>query len=259
MKVVILAGGYGTRLSEETGLRPKPMVEIGGRPILWHIMKLYSHWGHNDFLVLTGYLSHVIKDFFINYYTRYSDITVDMAANSVEIHRHRSEPWKVTMLYTGQDTMTGGRLLRAKDFLGGERFMLTYGDGVSDVTMPELIDSHEKAGACVTLTAVHPAGRFGALDIEAGGRVASFEEKPEGDGAWINGGFFVMEPAVFDYLQEGSETVLERAPLENLAKEGRLNAYKHAGFWKAMDTLKDKNDLTALWTQGKAPWALWLP
>jgi glucose-1-phosphate cytidylyltransferase len=258
MKVVILAGGYGTRLSEETGLRPKPMVEIGGRPILWHIMKIYSHWGFNDFLVLTGYLSHNIKDFFINYYTRYSDITVDMAANSVEIHRHRSEPWKVTMLYTGQDTMTGGRLLKAKDFLGGERFMLTYGDGVSDVNIPELIRNHEKTGACATLTSVRPAGRFGALAIEADGRVASFEEKPEGDGAWINGGFFVMEPEVFEYLQDGDKTILERAPLENLARDGRLNAYKHAGFWKAMDTLKDKNDLTALWTQGKAPWALWL-
>jgi glucose-1-phosphate cytidylyltransferase len=259
MKVVILAGGYGTRLSEETGLRPKPMVEIGGRPILWHIMKTYSYWGFNDFLILTGYLSHIIKDFFINYYTRYSDITVDMEANSVEIHRHRSEPWKVTMLYTGQDAMTGGRLLKAKDFLGSERFMLTYGDGVSDVTIPELINNHEKTGACVTLTSVRPAGRFGALSIEANGRIASFEEKPEGDGAWINGGFFVMEPEVFDYLQDGDQTILERAPLETLAREGRLNAYKHSGFWKAMDTLKDKNDLTALWTQGKAPWALWLP
>jgi glucose-1-phosphate cytidylyltransferase len=258
MKVVILAGGYGTRLSEETGLRPKPMVEIGGRPILWHIMKTYSYWGFNDFLILTGYMSHVIKDFFINYYARYSDITVDMAANSVEIHRHRSEPWKVTMLYTGQDTMTGGRLSKAKSFLEGERFMLTYGDGVSDVNIPELIKNHEKAGKCVTLTSVRPAGRFGALDIEADGGVASFKEKPDGDGAWINGGFFVMEPAVFDYLRDGDKTVLERSPLENLAKDGRLNAYKHTGFWRAMDTLKDKNDLTALWTAGKAPWALWL-
>jgi glucose-1-phosphate cytidylyltransferase len=258
MKVVILAGGYGTRLSDETGLRPKPMVEIGGRPILWHIMKTYSYWGFNDFLVLTGYLSHIIKDFFINYYTRYSDITVDMAANSVEIHQHRSEPWKVTMLYTGQDTMTGGRLSKAKGFLGGERFMLTYGDGVSDVNILELIKNHEKAGVCVTLTSVRPAGRFGALSIETDGRISSFKEKPDGDGAWINGGFFVMEPQVFEYLTEGDETILERAPLERLAGEGNLNAFKHTGFWKAMDTLKDKNDLTALWTQGKAPWALWL-
>jgi glucose-1-phosphate cytidylyltransferase len=258
MKVVILAGGYGTRLSEETGLRPKPMVEIGGRPILWHIMKTYSYWGFNDFLILTGYLSHVIKDFFINYYTRYSDITVDMAANSVEIHRHRSEPWKVTMLYTGQDAMTGGRLSKAEKFLNGERFMFTYGDGVSDVNIPELITNHEKAGKHVTLTSVRPAGRFGALDIEADGRIVSFKEKPDGDGAWINGGFFVMEPEVFNYLGEGDAVVLERDPLERLAAEGNLNAFKHYGFWRAMDTLKDKNDLTALWTAGKAPWALWL-
>jgi glucose-1-phosphate cytidylyltransferase len=234
------------------------MVEIGGRPILWHIMKTYSHWGFNEFLVLTGYLSHVIKDFFINYYTRYSDIMVDMAANSVEVHRHRSEPWKVTMLYTGQDTMTGGRLLRAKEYLGNERFMLTYGDGVSDVSVPDLIKSHEASGAAATLTSVRPAGKFGALGIEADGRVASFMEKPEGDGAWINGGFFVMEPEVFDYLADGDATILERDPLERLAAAGKLRAYKHYGFWRAMDTLKDKNDLTALWTQGKAPWALWL-
>jgi glucose-1-phosphate cytidylyltransferase len=258
MKVVILAGGYGTRLSEETDLRPKPMVEIGGRPILWHIMKTYSYWGVNEFVVLTGYKSHLIKDYFINYYTRYSDITVDMAANSVEIHQHRNEPWKVTMLYTGQDTMTGGRLLAAKEFLAGERFFLTYGDGVSDVNIPELLDVHIKSGKTVTLTSVQPTGKFGALEIESDNRISSFLEKPAGDGAWINGGFFVMEPEVFDYLKDGGETVLERAPLENLAKDGQLNAYKHIGFWKAMDTLKDKNDLTALWTQGKAPWALWL-
>jgi glucose-1-phosphate cytidylyltransferase len=258
MKVVILAGGYGTRLSEETGLRPKPMVEIGGRPILWHIMKIYSYWGFNDFLILTGYLSHIIKDFFINYYTRYSDITVDMAANSVEIHRHRSEPWKVTMLYTGQDTMTGGRLLKAKDFLGGNRFMLTYGDGVSDVNIPELIKSHEKAGRYVTLTSVRPVGRFGTLTIDDDSHVTSFKEKPDGDGTWINGGFFVMEPQIFEYLTEGDATILERDPLERLSMAGNLNAFKHTGFWRAMDTLKDKNDLTALWTQGKAPWALWV-
>jgi glucose-1-phosphate cytidylyltransferase len=258
MKVAILAGGYGTRLSEETDLRPKPMVEIGGRPILWHIMKTYSFWGFNEFVVLTGYKSHVIKDYFINYYTRYSDITVDMAANSVEIHQHRNEPWKVTMLYTGQDTMTGGRLLGAKKFLAGEQFMLTYGDGVSDVNIPALLDFHIKNRKTVTLTAVQPTGKFGALEIESDNRINSFLEKPAGDGAWINGGFFVMEPAVFDYLKDGDKTILERAPLENLAEDGQLNAYKHTGFWKAMDTLKDKNDLTALWTQGKAPWALWL-
>jgi glucose-1-phosphate cytidylyltransferase len=258
VKVVILAGGFGTRLSEETNLIPKPMVEIGGRPILWHIMKIYSSWGFNEFVVLTGYKSHVIKDYFINYYTRYSDITVDMANNVVELHKQRSEPWKVTMLYTGPDTMTGGRLLRAQDFIGGERFMLTYGDGVSDVNIHELIKWHEKSGKCVTLTSVRPAGRFGALDITDNGNVRSFKEKPDGDGAWINGGFFVMEPGVFNYLTDGDATILERGPLERLAKEGQLNAYKHSGFWRAMDTLKDKNELTAMWKEGNARWALWL-
>jgi glucose-1-phosphate cytidylyltransferase len=258
MKVVILAGGYGTRLSEETVLLPKPMVEIGGKPILWHIMKIYSHWGFNEFIILTGYKSHVIKEYFINYYTRYSDITVDMEKNSVQIHNHRNEPWKVTMLFTGADTMTGGRLLKAKDFIGHGRFMLSYGDGVSDVNIPELIKCHEKSGKCVTLTSVRPAGRFGALAIDDNGAITSFMEKPEGDGAWINGGFFVMESAVFDYLTQEDATVLERKPFEQLAVGGQLNAYKHCGFWRPMDTLKDKNDLTALWTAGKAPWALWL-
>jgi glucose-1-phosphate cytidylyltransferase len=257
MKVVILAGGYGTRLSEETDLRPKPMVEIGGRPILWHIMKLYSYWGFNEFVVLTGYKSHVIKEYFINYYTRYSDITVDMENNAVEIHTHRNEPWKVTMLYTGKDTMTGGRLLEARNFIGNERFMLTYGDGVGNINIPELIKSHEAAGKYVTLTAVLPAGRFGALVIDGNGAVSAFKEKPGGDGAWINGGFFVMEPPIFDYLTEGPATVLERQPLEKLAENGQLNAYKHGGFWKAMDTLNDKNELTNLWVSGKALWKLW--
>ena len=258
MKVVILAGGMGTRLSEETNLLPKPMVEIGGRPILWHIMKIYSYWGFNEFVILTGYKSHVIKEYFINYYNRYSDITVDMAQNSVEIHNHRTELWKVTMLYTGKNTQTGGRLLAARDFIKNERFMLTYGDGVSTVNIPELIKSHEYAGKCVTLTAVRPFGRFGALDINNDGIVAFFKEKPEGDGTWINGGFFVMEPNVFDYLNDGENTILERNPLESLANEGRLNAYKHPGFWRAMDTLKDKNELTDTWVKGTAPWALWL-
>jgi glucose-1-phosphate cytidylyltransferase len=258
MKVVILAGGFGTRLSEETGLRPKPMVEIGGRPILWHIMKTYSYWGFNEFVVLTGYLSHVIKDYFLNYYTRYSDITVDMETNTVEVHQHRNEPWKVTMLYTGPDTMTGGRLLRAREFLGNERFMLTYGDGVSDVNIPALLASHEAAGKSVTVTAIQPVGKFGSLDIDGGNLVRSFMEKPEDGGTWINGGFFVMEPDIFRYLDHGDQTILERSPLERLAGEGQLNAYKHTGFWTAMDTLNDKNILTGLWTKGEAPWALWL-
>ena len=254
MKTVILAGGLGTRLSEETGLRPKPMVEIGGRPIIWHIMKIYSYWGFNDFVVLTGHMSHKIKDYFLNYYTRYSDITIDMSTNSVEIHNHRNEPWKVTMLYTGADTMTGGRLLRARDFLGGERFMLTYGDGVADINIPELLATHEKSGMRATLTSVRSAGRFGALSI-AGNAVRSFNEK--GDTAWINGGFFVMEPEIFSYLHDDS-TVLEETPLATLAAEGNLAAHHHHGFWKAMDTLKEKNDLTNMWLSKKAPWALWL-
>jgi glucose-1-phosphate cytidylyltransferase len=258
MKAVILAGGYGTRLSEETELRPKPMVEIGGRPILWHIMKIYSYWGFNEFVILTGYKSHVIKDYFLNYYTRYSDITVDMANNAVEIHNHRNEPWRVTMLYTGQDTMTGGRLLRAKEFLNDEPFMLTYGDGVSDINIAELIASHKKANKTVTVTSVQPQGKFGALSLGNDGAVLSFSEKPKGDGSWINGGFFVMESDIFKYIRNGDETVLEREPMEMLASDGQLHAYKHAGFWRSMDTLKDKNDLTALWMSGKAPWALWM-
>ena len=258
MKVVVLAGGFGTRMSEETELRPKPMIEIGGRPILWHIMKIYSYWGFNNFVILTGYKSHVIKEYFINYYTRYSDITVDMTNNSVKIHNTRNEPWKVTMLYTGPETMTGGRLLRAKDYLGSKRFMLTYGDGVGDVNIPKLIKCHEKAGKIVTLTSVQPAGRFGSIEINKSGAVASFKEKPDGDGAWINGGFFVMEPGVFDYLTDGDETVLERKALESLAENEQLNAYKHNGFWRPMDTLRDKHELTNLWTKGTAPWALWL-
>ncbi len=257
MKVVILAGGLGTRLAEETDVRPKPMVEIGGRPVLWHIMKIYSYWGFNEFVVLTGYKSHMIKDYFINYYTRYSDITVDMANNSVEIHNHRNEQWKVSMLYTGPDTMTGGRLLRARDFIGNERFMLTYGDGVSDVNIPKVLQQHEKMGKIGTLTSVQQGGKFGVLSIDNDGCISSFAEKPKDDSSWINGGFFVFEPKIFDYLKNGDATILERDPLENLAKDNQLCAYKHDGFWKAMDTLSDKIQLTNMWTGGYAPWALW--
>jgi len=257
MKVVILAGGLGTRLSEETDLKPKPMVEIGGRPILWHIMKNYSYWGFNDFVILTGYKSHVIKDYFINYYARYSDITVDMANNSVEIHQHRNEPWKVTMLYTGQDTMTGGRIKKAQDYIGNERFMLTYGDGVSNVNIPELIKSHEQSKKLATMTAVQLSGRFGALVIKDNNMITSFMEKPKGDESWINGGFFVCEPKVFDYIKDGDKTIFERAPLENMANDGQLNAFKHEGFWRPMDTLRDKIELTDMWMDGNAPWALW--
>lgn len=258
MKVVILAGGLGTRLSEETKLIPKPMVEIGGKPILWHIMKIYSHYGFNDFIILTGYKSHVIKDYFVHYYQQYSDITVDMQNNSVEIHRIKTEPWKVTMLYTGQDTMTGGRIKKAQEYIGNEPFLLTYGDGVSDVNIDDLIKSHKASGKTVTMTAVQPSGRFGALVIKDDNMITSFMEKPKGDESWINGGFFVCEPQVFDYIPNGDDVIFERAPLENLAKDRKLNAYKHEGFWRPMDTLKDKNDLTEMWVKNTAPWAVWL-
>ena len=282
MKVVILAGGLGTRLSEETGLRPKPMVEIGGKPILWHIMKIYSHYGFNDFIILTGYKSHVIKDYFLNYYTRYSDITINMADNSVEIHQIRHEPWKVTMLYTGQDTMTGGRILQAKPYVNNETFMLTYGDGLSDINLHSLLSFHQAHQKAITMTSVLPEGRFGALDIDPiNQQIKTFTEKPKGDsqggGGWINGGFFVCEPKVFDYIQESiidqqkqqnisslplshhlfSSIVFEQSPLKNLAQAGELFAYKYKGFWKCMDTLKDKNDLTQMWITNHAPWAIW--
>jgi glucose-1-phosphate cytidylyltransferase len=221
-------------------------------------MKTFSHWGFNEFVVLTGYLSHVIKDFFINYYTRYSDLSVDLSANKVELLHSRTEPWRVTLLYTGETTQTGGRLLRARDFLAGERFMLTYGDGVSDVDIHALLERHEASGKTATLTAVRPGGKFGALSVEEDGSICRFQEKPEGDGAWVNGGFFVMENGVFDYLKDGNATILERGPLENLARDKKLGAYKHSGFWQPMDTLKDKLDLTARWQNNNAPWALWL-
>lgn len=257
MKVLILAGGLGTRLSEETRLVPKPMVHIGGKPILWHIMKIYSFYGFNEFIILSGYKSHVIKDYFVNYYQQYSDITVDMLNNSVEIHRTQTEPWKVTILYTGQETMTGGRILRAKSYLNNEPFLLTYGDGVSDVNIKELIKCHKECGKALTLTAVKPSGKFGALDINSDGSIKTFQEKPKGDGAWINGGFMVCEPKVFDYIKDGDATIFEREPLENLAKDGQLNSFKHNGFWHPMDTLKCKNDLTRMWQDGNAPWKIW--
>ncbi len=258
MKVLILAGGLGTRLSEETRLLPKPMVEIGGKPILWHIMKIYSYYGFNDFVILTGYKSHIIKDYFVHYYQRYSDITVDMVNNSVEIHKMKTEPWRVTMLYTGEETMTGSRIKKAQDYVGDEPFLLTYGDGVSDIDINKLIDCHKKSGKYLTLTAVKPSGKFGAIEIDSDGSVSSFQEKPQGDGAWINGGFMVCEPEVFDYIEGNrNDVIFERTPLENLASDGKLNSYKHIGFWYPMDTLKGKNDLTQMWMDGTAPWALW--
>ncbi|MBQ8848656.1 MAG: glucose-1-phosphate cytidylyltransferase [Candidatus Gastranaerophilales bacterium] len=257
MKVLILAGGLGTRLSEETELKPKPMVEIGGRPILWHIMKLYSYYGFNDFIILTGYKSHIIKDYFINYYTRYSDVTVDMVSNSVEIHKTRQEPWRVTMLYTGENTMTGSRIKKASEHIGNERFLLTYGDGISDINILETIKAHENSKKLITMSAVQLAGRFGALVIKENDMITSFMEKPKGEESWINGGYFVCEPEVLNYIKDGDDITFEKEPLENLAKDNQLNAYKHLGFWQPMDTLRDKNELTALWQNDSAPWALW--
>lgn len=258
MKVLILAGGLGTRLSEETKIIPKPMVEIGSRPILWHIMKIYSHWGFNDFIILTGYQSHIIKDYFINYYNRYSDITVDLANDTVEVHKTRTEPWKVTMLYTGQNAMTGARIKKAQKYVGNEPFLLTYGDGVSDVNIKEVIESHKKSGKLITMTAVQPTGKFGAIAIDKDNSITSFKEKPKGDGSWINGGYFVCENEVFNYIKENDDSVVfEKEPLENLAHDGKLNAYKHKGFWRPMDMLKDKNDLNEMWHNGRAPWKVW--
>ncbi len=258
MKVLILAGGLGTRLSEETRLIPKPMVEIGGKPILWHIMKYYSFYGFNEFVILTGYKSHIIKNYFVHYYEQYSDLTVDMASNTVQIHKIETEPWKVTMLYTGQNTMTGSRIKKAQDYVGNEPFMLTYGDGLSNINLLELIKCHKNSKKYLTLTAVKPEGKFGALDISNDGTIKSFAEKPKGDGSWINGGFMVCEPEVFDYIDANKEDVIfEKTPLENLAKDNRLHAYKHEGFWYPMDTLKGKNDLTLMWESNKAPWAIW--
>jgi len=255
MKAVILAGGLGTRISEESTTRPKPMIEIGGRPILWHIMKIYSSHGINDFVVCCGYRGYVIKEYFANYFLHMSDVTFDMAQNRMEVHHAKAEPWRVTLVDTGEDTMTGGRLKRVQKYVEGEDFCFTYGDGVSDVDIGALVALHAKSGCHATLTAVQPPGRFGALDLD-GTVVASFQEKPVGDGGWINGGFFVCSPPVFDYL-EGDATVWEQAPLKRMAGERKLNAFSHHGFWHAMDTLRDKTQLEQLWASGKAPWKRW--
>lgn len=256
MKVLILAGGYGTRLSEETVIRPKPMLEIGDQPVLWHIMKGYSHYGLNEFVILLGYKGYVIKEYFVNYFLHQSDVTIDLSTNQLEVHNNTSEPWKVTLLDTGKNSMTGGRILRAKSFVNNERFMLTYGDGVSDVNFDELLRFHKSHGKMVTATTVQPEGRYGSVDSNEEGRIQRFLEKPEGDGAWINGGFFVCEPEVFDYLED-DKTIFEREPLENLASDGELYAYRHTGFWKCMDTLRDKSQLNRLWETGQAKWKIW--
>jgi len=254
MKVVILAGGMGTRLGEETDIKPKPMVEIGNKPILWHIMKIYSHFGFNDFIILVGYKGYMIKEYFANYFLHQSDVTFDIKNNSVEIHNNTSEPWKVTLIDTGLETMTGGRIKQAEKYIGNNSFLLTYGDGVSDINIDELIKFHEQKNGIVTLTTVQPEGRFGALEIE-NDKVLKFNEKPKGDGSWINGGFFVCKPEVFKYI-DGNQTIFERQPLEKIASENKLFAYKHTGFWKPMDTLRDKIILNNLW-ETQAPWKIW--
>nr|WP_319569942.1 glucose-1-phosphate cytidylyltransferase [uncultured Draconibacterium sp.] len=257
MKVLILAGGLGSRLSEETTLKPKPMVQIGGKPILWHIMKIYSSFGFNDFVILLGYKGYMIKEYFANYYRHMADMTIDMANNSIEYHKNKAEPWKVTLIDTGVNTMTGGRVKRVQKYVGNDPFMLTYGDGVANIDINELLTFHENHGKAITMTSVQPEGRFGALDISKGNKVDTFQEKPKGDGAWINGGFFVCEPKVFDYITEGDPTIFERGPLENLAKDGELFTFKHNGFWKPMDTLRDKSQLENLIEKGSAPWIRW--
>lgn len=255
MKAVILAGGYGTRISEESGVRPKPMVEIGGRPILWHIMKIYSYHGINEFVICLGYKGHMIKEYFANYYLTNSDVTFDMRSNSMEVHKSATEPWKVTLVHTGKESMTGGRLRRVKDYIGNETFCMTYGDGLSDINITEAIKYHRSQGTLATLTAVQQPGRFGAFTLSTEDtKINKFTEKPAGgEQPWINGGFFVLEPEIIDYIEDDF-TSWEREPLERLAEEGELSAFRHSGFWQPMDTLRDKHVLEEMWQAGKAPW-----
>lgn len=257
MKVVIFAGGFGTRLGEETHAIPKPMVRIGDKPILWHIMKTYSEYGYNEFIICLGYKGYVIKEWFANYFLHTSDVTIDIKNNQMEVHNSKAEPWKVTLVETGLNTMTGGRLKRVQKYIGDETFMLTYGDGVADVDIHKLVTHHKKSGKTLTVTAYKPQGKFGSLELDENGSVKSFTEKPAGDGMWINAGYFVCEPEVFDYITEGDSTIFERAPLENLAKDGKMTSFKHTGFWKPMDILRDNKELNAMWETEKAPWKIW--
>lgn len=257
MKVVILAGGLGTRLSEETVLKPKPMVEIGDMPILWHIMKIYSAHGFHDFVICLGYKGYVIKEYFANYFLHKSDVTVNLKENRLQVHDSFAEPWNITLVDTGLETMTGGRIKRVAQHLNNEPFLLTYGDGVSDVNIAEEVAFHKAHGRLCTVTAVQPSGRFGALDLGEEDTINSFLEKPKGDGAWINGGFFVCEPGVLDYIGSGADVVWEREPMEELARAGQMQAYKHHGFWKPMDTLRDKTELDTAWTRNQAAWKIW--
>ncbi len=260
MKTVILAGGFGTRLSEETGVRPKPLVEIGGMPVIWHIMKMYSHYGYNEFIICCGYKGHMIKEFFSDYFLRNSDVTFDLKNNKMKIHTNSIEPWQVTLIDTGENSMTGGRIKRIKEYVGNESFFLTYGDGVCDVNFKELLEFHNKNKAHATLTAVKTPGRYGAFSLEKNNeKITNFREKPKGDGyetAWINGGFFVLEPEIFDYIQ-GDDTTWEREPMEALAEENQLNAFKHEGFWQSMDSLRDRTVLENIWNEGSPPWKKW--
>lgn len=257
MKAVILAGGYGTRISEETHLKPKPMVEIGGKPILWHIMKLYSHYGINDFVICLGYKGYLIKEFFANYFLHQCDVTIDLKNNQIKVHQNSTEPWSVTLIDTGEKTMTGGRLKRVREYVGDDDFCFTYGDGVADIALDELFRFHRQQGTLATVTAVKPPGRFGALSLD-GCKIREFQEKPLGDGGWISGGFFVLSSGVFDYI-EGDHTTWELEPMQTLAREGHLSAFFHDGFWRPMDTVRDKNYLEELWESGQAPWKIWSP
>jgi glucose-1-phosphate cytidylyltransferase len=257
MKVVILAGGLGTRLSEETDLKPKPMVEIGGKPILWHILKIYSHFGFNDFIILCGYKGYMIKEYFANYYRHCSDLVIDLCNNSITYLNNQAEPWVITLLDTGLDTMTGGRIKKGRKYTEDKPFMLTYGDGISDVNINDLISYHKSHGKVITMTSVQPDGRYGSLVVDEKQRVISFQEKPKGDGAWINAGFFVCQPELYDYIPDGDRIIFEREPLENLAHADQLYTYKHEGFWKPMDTQRDKNLLEELMRNKKAPWIRW--
>lgn len=258
MKTLLLAGGFGTRFSEETELKPKPMINIGTHPILWHIMKIYSEYGFNDFVILLGYKGHVIKEYFANYFMYNSDITIDVSNNQIQVLNNKAENWKITLLETGLNTMTGGRILQAKDIIGDEPFMVTYGDGVGNINIKQLVEFHKQHGKAVTMTTVQPDGRFGGVNFGSNeGNVQSFVEKPIGDGGWINAGFFVCEPKIFDYITNGNSTIWEREPLENLAQDGELFAYKHKGFWKPMDTLRDNKQLNDMWDNNEAKWKIW--
>ena len=257
MKAVILAGGFGTRLSEETDLRPKPMVEIGSKPILWHIMKTYSHYGVNEFVILLGYKGYYIKEYFANYFLHQSDVTINISNGDMEVLNNSSEPWKVTLLDTGLNAMTGARVKKAKVHIGNEPFMLTYGDGVADINIQETLVFHQQHGKLITMTSAQPEGRFGALNINKSNQVTTFEEKPKGDGSWINAGYFVCQPEVLDYIDNGDDVVFEQEPLRRLAQDGELFTYKHKSFWMPMDTLRDKTKLNKMCESGNAPWMIW--